>query len=72
MGPRLQREGSPPGVCKGRDDFLAALGLVALDGQEIVCAGLTPMSRLPRSRLTVFPGTPVKPRSGFAPSTGLS
>ena len=52
-GPRLRREGTPPDVCKGRDDFLAALGLVELDGQEIVCAGLTPMSRLPRNRLTV-------------------
>ena len=48
----LRREGTPLGVGEGCDDFLAALGLVVLDGQEVVHAGLPAMPRLPRSTLS--------------------
>lgn len=48
----LWREGTWSSVDNGHDAVLAALWLVVLDHQEAVYAGLTPMPRLPRSRLT--------------------
>ena len=48
----LRREGTWSSVGNGHDAVLAALWLVVEDNQEAVYAGLTPMPRLPRSRLT--------------------
>ena len=50
---RLRHEDTPHDVGEGRDDFLAALGVVGLNGQDVVCAGLPPMPRLPWSRMPV-------------------